>query len=91
MKSLPSPLGMSRNEIVDLLLKEEYGYLPDTPVEVSAEEEIADYGYAVMSFCYEDITSDDNDFTNGLAGLVYPDGERGNSDCGKIGLWAWQL
>ena len=44
MKSLPSPLGMSRNEIIDLLLKEEYGYLPDTPVEVSAEEEI-DYSF----------------------------------------------
>lgn len=152
MKELPSPIGMSRDKILDLLLKEEYGYLPPAPEQLTVEitetdlrfcpgktvftrlnfqckingkefsfpvsyncpisehpvpcfvlvnfrscvpdkylpsEEIADHGYAVMSFCYEDITSDDGDFTNGLAGVVYPDGIRKDTDCGKIGLWAW--
>lgn len=52
-------------------------------------EELVDNGYAVLSFCYTDVTSDDNDFTNGLAGTLYPDGTRGETDAGKISLWAW--
>ena len=33
-------------------------------------EEICDNGFAVLSFCYKDVTSDDNDFTNGLSGVI---------------------
>ncbi len=151
--NLPSPVGMEKNDIVDLLLREEYGYLPPRPLSVSAEvvkadesfcagqarllslkltcktefgeysfpvyysvaknsdkplpafihinfrdmipdryqptEEIIDNGYATLTFCYKDVTSDDGDFTNGLAGVVYPDGKRRPDQCGKIGLWAW--
>ena len=152
LKKLPMPDKMEKEEIVDLLLKEEYGYLPPPPLSVSAEvvnklenfcagkanyielkltcktekgdfsfpvrytrrisaekspciihinfrsltpdryepsEEIVDMGYSVLSFGYQDVTSDDGDFTNGLAGLVYKDGKRNPDDCGKIGLWAW--
>ena len=53
-------------------------------------EELVDNGFAVLSFCYKDVTSDDMDFTNGLAGLLYPDGIRKEPhDCGKIAMWAW--
>ena len=53
-------------------------------------EEIIDSGYAVLSFCYNDVTSDDNDFTNGLAGVLYENGERkSDTDPGKIAMWAW--
>ena len=52
-------------------------------------EELVDNGFAVLSFCYQDVASDDGDFTNGLAGLLFPDGNRGPSDPGKIALWAW--
>lgn len=53
-------------------------------------EELVDNGFAVLSFNYEDVTSDDGDFTNGLAGVIYPDGVRkSDSDCGKIAMWAW--
>ncbi len=53
-------------------------------------EEILDNGFAAFNFCSKDVTSDDGDFTNGLAGILYPDGIRKNStDCGKIALWAW--
>lgn len=52
-------------------------------------EEIVDNGYAVLSFCYEDVSSDDGDFTSGLAGLVYPKGRTSKTQCGKIGIWAW--
>ena len=156
LKTLPSPIGLSREEIIDLLLKEEYGYLPSAPYSVTATvksedtkfcagkaellsleltckakwgefsfpvyytrvkatnekkhafpcfvhinfrdnvpdkyqptEELIDAGYSVLSFCYKDVSSDDGDFTNGLAGVVYKSGERSEYQCGKIGLWAY--
>ncbi len=52
-------------------------------------EELLDNGFAVLSFCYQDVSSDDGDFTNGLAGLLFEDGKRGPADPGKIALWAW--
>ncbi len=54
-------------------------------------EEIIDRGYGVLSFCYQDVTKDNDDFTDGLAGVVYPDGRRGDTDGGKIALWAWTM
>lgn len=152
LKKLPSPMGLDKKEILDLLLREEYGYLPARPYEVTAEEiscdrkfcagksplrtlkltcraewgefsfpvyyvapngkteipcfvhinfrndipdryqpteELVDEGFATLTFCYKDVTSDNGDFTNGLAGIIYPDGKRKGDDCGKIGLWAW--
>ena len=150
---LPNPVSMSKEEILDLLLKEEYGVLPSAPYSVTATiekcdktfcagkadlqtlqlhckadwgefsfpvyyvcpkntnapvpcfihinfrdsipdryqptEELVDEGYATLTFCYKDVTSDDGDFTNGLSGVVYPDGKRKSDQCGKIGLWAW--
>jgi len=52
-------------------------------------EELIDNGFAVLSFCYEDVTSDKNDFTNGLAGVLYEDEKRSETDAGKIAMWAW--
>ena len=60
--------------------------VPDRYIPV---EEIVDNGFAVISFCYSDVTSDDNDFTNGLAGVLYENGNRAKSDSGKIAMWAW--
>ena len=152
-KQLPSPMGYTKSEMLQMLQQEEYGFLPDAPISVSVEEvsrnarfcagkaalislkvtcelpqgsftfpvsytcptkqekplpcfiqinfrnlvpdiylpseEIVDNGFAVLSFYYQDVTSDDGDFTNGLAGVVYPNGERTDNQCGKIGLWAW--
>lgn len=62
----------------------------DVPDRYLPSEEIADSGYAVMSFSYLDITSDNIDYTTGLSGLLYPDGKRKNpTDCGKLAMWAW--
>ena len=143
----------SRSEMLDLLLREEYGYLPPTPINMTFEvqenyipnfcagkadakkiiancvmgdkrfsfpfyavipvnegkhpffvhinfrddipdrympsEELVDNGFAVFSFCYKDITSDDEDFTNGLAGILYENGKREPTDAGKLSMWAW--
>lgn len=151
-ENMPSPVGMSRDEIVSLLLNEEYGNLPMgtrsyrveelsrdrgfcagkanlvklaftmegsfgsytfplyevipvaggkhpaflhinfrdcVPDKYQPTEEIIDRGFALFTFCYKDVTSDNGDFTDGLAGVVYQNGERGERDGGKIALWAW--
>ncbi|MCR5151061.1 MAG: hypothetical protein K6B52_07535 [Clostridiales bacterium] len=50
-------------------------------------EEITDRGFAVAYIWYGDITSDDGDFTNGLAGMfTRPEDGTG---FGKISLWAY--
>lgn len=60
----------------------------DLPDRYYPAEEIVDNGFAVASFCYKDITSDDGDFGNGLSGALGVD--RIKDDCpGKICLWAW--
>ncbi len=143
---------LSRDEMVEILQREEYGYLPAKPEKLSFEvteedenfcnskavfkkisancvvngksfsfpfysvipngkghfpvvvhlkfgsnvsdkfmpsEELAGSGFACLSFCYENVTSDDNDMTNGLAGVLYENGERKSSEAGKIAMWAW--
>ena len=149
--NLPSPIGMKKVEILELLLREEYGFLPPEPKRLDVQEEsckefcagkaflkklrfncesengsfsfpvyftlpkktdkkapcfihinfrdmvpdrympseeIVDGGYAVLSFCYKDVATDDGDFSRKLPGVVYQ-GERKPEQCGKIGLWAW--
>jgi hypothetical protein len=51
-------------------------------------EEIIDNGFGVFTVCYQDITTDDGDFSNGLAGL-FQDCERKNDDTGKIIYWSY--
>ncbi len=52
-------------------------------------EEIAEQEFDIITYCYKDITSDDTDFTTGIAPLVFPNGRQNNTDCGKIGLWGF--
>ncbi len=61
----------------------------NVPDEYMPTEEIIDSGFACASFCYKDVTSDDGDFTNGLAGVIYRGKERTPFSCGKIAMWAW--
>ncbi len=64
-------------------------FRPAVPDKYMPTEEIIDNGFACASFCYENVTSDDGDFTNGLAGLVYKNSERTAYSAGKIAMWAW--
>lgn len=149
---IPMPDGLTKEEMKEILLREEYGYLPPAPFKVWAEEveseekfcagkavrkrldihfeaefgkgsfpitytcpktdkkvpafvhinfrpdvpdryqpteEIIDNGYVILSFCYKDVTDDKDEFESGIAKLIYPDGRKNPTDCGKIGLWAW--
>ncbi len=61
----------------------------DVPDRYQPTEEIIDNGFAVLSFNYKDVTSDDESFSNGLAGVLYKNKKRGASDAGKIAMWAW--
>lgn len=49
-------------------------------------EEIIDEGFGVFSFHYTDITTDDDDFSTGLAGMLGP---REEHSPGKLAMWAW--
>ncbi|MBE6570226.1 MAG: hypothetical protein E7658_08445 [Ruminococcaceae bacterium] len=64
-------------------------FRPDNPDRYQPTEEIIDNGFAVLSVYYEDVTKDDNDFTNGLAGVLFENGERPEDGTGKIAMWAW--
>ena len=64
-------------------------FRPDNPDRYMPTEEIIDNGFALISLCYADVTSDDGDFTNGLAGILFPDGKRPADGAGKIAMWAW--
>ncbi len=60
-------------------------FRPDVPDRYLPIEELIDCGYAVATFCYQDVTSDDNRET-GLM-LHYPPNT--SSGWGKIGMWAF--
>lgn len=64
-------------------------FRPDIPDRYQPTEEIVDNGFAVFTIYYNDVTQDNDDFTDGLAGVLYPDGKRKPSDPGKLALWAW--
>ena len=63
-------------------------FRPDIPDMYLSVEEIIDNGYGIFSVCYKDVTTDDGDFTNGLAGL-FQEGERTGNDTGKLCYWAY--
>ena len=63
-------------------------FRPQIPDRYLPVEEIIDNGFGIFSVCYNDITTDNGDFTNGLAGL-FKVGERKGSDCGKLIYWAY--
>lgn len=62
------------------------------PTKGCPAEEIINRGFAILHVCYQDVTSDDGDFTSGLAGVMY---EKADGECrapdapGKIVMWAW--
>ena len=64
-------------------------FRPNVPDRYQPNEEIIDNGFACLSFCYNDITSDDADFTDGLAGILYKNTQRTLYSPGKIAMWAW--
>ncbi len=52
-KNLPSPMGMTKKEIVNLLLKGEYGTLPSAPISVKYHVEEEDKRYCAGKAIYQ--------------------------------------
>jgi len=52
-------------------------------------EELVENSYGVLTVCYKDVTSDDGNMEDGLAGVLFEDGKRRPNDPGKIAMWAW--
>lgn len=63
-------------------------FRPDVPDKYLPSEELADRGYAVASFCYRDVSADNSDFHDGLAGVLGIDRMAPDAP-GKLILWAW--
>lgn len=64
-------------------------FRPLVPDMYMPTEEIVDSGFAVLSFCYNDVTADNPDLSDGICGVYYGGRSREQSDPGKIAFWAW--
>ena len=60
----------------------------DMPCKRAPSEEIIDRGFAVFSFCYTDVATDDNNFKAKCAKQLSC-GRRRSDATGKIAMWAW--
>lgn len=63
-------------------------FRPEVPDTYLPVEEVCDNGFAVFSFCYNEVTRDNGDFTDGIA-PIFTKGERGAEAPGKLSMWAW--
>lgn len=52
-------------------------------------EELSENEFDIVYFYYQDATTDDGDFSTGVAPLLLPEGRKSPTDCGKIAMWAW--
>ena len=76
------PVGEGRHPLIVCI-----NFRPDRYDKYVPVEEVIDRGFALAVVYYEDITSDDGDFTDGLAGMF--DRPKDGSGYGKITLWAY--
>ena len=148
VKERALPALLSRDEMIDILLREQYGYLKDIPYQWSVADEVTvekrmnvsrvlfsirtkygchsfpvhrmihvdgkahdlivfinfrtqvpdfyypvelvwERGFDVLSFCYEDVTKDNDDFSDGLAGVLTGGRQEAPDAAGKIMIWAF--
>lgn len=71
----------------DVPMVVELNFVPELPNKYFPIEELMDRKIAVAHICYQDVTSDDGDFSNGIAKLLT---DRSDPHAaGKIALWAY--
>ena len=83
---VPTQLILPNNKPVAIFLY--LNFRREIPDRYLPVEELLDNGFGIFTVCYNDITTDNDDFTNGLAGL-FQKGERKETDCGKLIYWAY--
>ena len=54
-------------------------------------EEVAENGFDVLTVYYNDITADNSDYSDGLAGIFLPNGQEKSNDAGKIAFWSFAI
>lgn len=64
-------------------------FRPDIPDRYMPAGTICAQGFCLLSFGYEDVTRDNEDFSDGIAKLFFPNGTRQDTAAGKLILWAW--
>ncbi len=89
---IPSGRPLNRDKVPLVI---HINFRPLVPDKYFPLEEITDAGFAAAQVYYEDITSDNGDYSNGLAGC-YPEygteeGNRTPTAWGKIRMWAFAL
>ena len=60
-----------------------------SPYKYQPTEEIIDNGFAIAGLCYNDVTKDNDDFSDNIAGLIYNGEPRTATSPGKIAIWSW--
>ncbi len=60
----------------------------DIPDIFQPTEELTDLGFAVFTVNHKEVSSDTDDMSDGLAGVLFSNGRKAN-DCGKLMMWAW--
>ena len=65
------------------------GYTRGATSKFQPTEAVIDKGYAIIYCNCNDISTETGGFDSGLGAILYPDGKRGNTDPGKVALWAW--
>lgn len=61
-------------------------FRPNLPDEYLPCEELIDRGIGFAAVCYKDVTSDDGDFSNGIADAL---AKCGYTDTGKLAMWGY--
>lgn len=61
------------------------------PDKYQPAEEIIDRGYAVFTVFYQDISTDNGDFSTGIAPVVGTDRSTDMAAPGKIAMWSWGI
>ena len=65
------------------------GYTRGPTSKFQPTEAVIDKGYAIIYCNCNDISTETGGFDSGLGTILYPDGKRGNTDPGKVAMWAW--
>ena len=65
------------------------GYTRGPTSRFQSTEAVIDKGYAIIYCNCNDIGTETGGFGSGLGTILYPDGKRGNTDPGKVAMWAW--
>ncbi len=87
--SFPFRMAMPKNADGKMPFFMFIGFTKGATSKHQSTEAVIDKGYAILYYDYRDIATDDSKFDNGLSAILYPDGKRGDTDPGKVAMWAW--